>query len=54
MQLSKKAIDDYKRIFFEESKAMLTDDEANKQGVQLLRLMKLIYKPIPIAYRVHK
>ena len=30
---------------------MLTDDEANKQGVQLLRLMKLIYKPIPIAYQ---
>ena len=39
------------RESFEESKAMLTDDEANKQGVQLLRLMKLIYKPIPIAYQ---
>ena len=54
MQLSKKAIDDYKKLFFEESKVMLTDEEANRKGVQLLKLMKLIYKPIPIANRLQK
>lgn len=54
MQLSKKAIDHYKKLFFEESKVMLTDEEANKQGVQLLRLMKLIYKPIPITNQLQK
>jgi hypothetical protein len=54
MQLSKKAIEDYKRIFLEESGKLLSDEEANRQGVQLLKLMKLVYKPIPIANRSQK
>lgn len=54
MQLNKKAIEDYKKIFLDEKNKILTDEEANKQGVQLLKLMKLIYKPIPIANRLQK
>ena len=54
MQLSKKAIEDYKRIFLEESGELLSYEEANRQGVQLLKLMKLIYKPIPITNRSQK
>lgn len=48
MQLSQKAIDDFKRIYLEEFKVRLTDEEANKKGVELLEFIKLIYKPIPI------
>lgn len=54
MQLSKKAIEEYKKIFLEESRKELSDEEANRQGIQLLRLMKLIYKPIPITNRSQK
>ena len=49
MQLSRKAIDDFKKIYFEEFKIELTDEEANKKGVELLEFIKLIYKPIPIS-----
>jgi len=54
MQLSKKAIHDYKNLVFDESRVVITDEEANRQGVRLLKLMKLIYKPIPIANRLQK
>ena len=47
MQLSNKAIDEFKKIYFEESNIALTDKEANKQGVQFIKLMKMIYRPIP-------
>ena len=47
MKLSDKAVIDFKKIYFEELKIVLTDEEANKQGVQLLKLMKIVYRPIP-------
>lgn len=54
MQLSNKAIDDFKKIYFEEFRVELTDEEANKKGVELLEFIKLIYKPIPINTEVQK
>lgn len=47
MQLSKRAINDFKRIYLAEFKVELTDEEANRKGVGLLELIKLIYRPIP-------
>lgn len=47
MQLTKKAINDFKKIYFAEFKVELTDEEANRKGVGLLELIKLIYRPIP-------
>lgn len=54
MQLSRKAIDDFKRIYIEEFKVKLTDEEANKKGVELLEFIKLIYKPIPVSTEIQK
>jgi hypothetical protein len=54
MQLSKKAIDDFKKIYFEEFKVELSDEEANVKGLELLNFIKLIYKPIPISTEVQK
>lgn len=54
MQLSKKAIDEFKKIALEELNITLTDQEANLQGMQSLRLIKSIYKPIPMNKRNRK
>ena len=54
MQLSRKAIDDFKKIYLDKFKVELTDDEANKKGVKLLEFMKLIYKPIPVNQQIQK
>lgn len=47
MQLSHKAISDFKRIYLEKFNQQLSNEEANKLGVELLEYFKLIYKPIP-------
>jgi len=47
MQLSIKAITDFKKIYLNEFGVRLTDEEANKKGVELLEIINLIYKPIP-------
>lgn len=54
MQLSQKAINDFKKIYFEDFKVKLTDEEANKKGLELLNFVKLIYKPIPISTKIQK
>lgn len=54
MQLSQKAITDFKKIYFEEFKVELTDEEANKKGLELLEFIKLIYKPIPVNAKIQK
>lgn len=54
MHLSQKAIDDFKKIYFEEFKVELPDEEANVKGLELLNFIKLIYKPIPISTEVRK
>lgn len=47
MQLSHKAITDFKQIYLRKFSQQLSDEEANKLGVELLEFFKLIYKPIP-------
>lgn len=47
MQLSRKALDEFKTIYFKQFNKKLTDDEANRLGIELLEFFKLIYKPIP-------
>ena len=54
MQLSRKAIIDFKKIYFDEFKVELADEEANIKGLELLNFIKLIYKPIPISTEVQK
>lgn len=54
MQLSKKAIEDFKKIYFAEFKVRLTDEEADMKGLKLLNFIKLIYKPIPISTEIKK
>lgn len=47
MQLSTKAITDFKRIYQKKFGVNLSDIEANEKGVELLTFFKLVYKPIP-------
>lgn len=47
MQLSSQAISDFQKIYQKHFGELLTDGEANKKGLDLLRLMKMIYRPIP-------
>jgi len=54
MQLSRKAINDFKKIYFEEFKVELTNEETNKKGLELLEFIKLIYKPIPVNTQIQK
>ncbi len=54
MQLSRKAIDDFKKIYFEDFKVEIADEDANVKGLELLNFIKLIYKPIPINTEVQK
>lgn len=46
MQLSKRAVDDFKKIYLKEFKVSLSDEQANSKGLALLNLVKLIYRPI--------
>lgn len=48
--LSKKAISDYQAIFLKEYGYEISEEEANRQGTKLLRLFRLIYRPVPIEY----
>lgn len=47
MQLSNKAITDFKKIYFKKFGVNLTDGEANEKGIELLTLFRLVYRPIP-------
>ena len=46
MQLSKKAIEDFKKLYYQKYKIKLSDKEANQKGLLLLHVFKAIYKPI--------
>lgn len=45
--LSQKAISDFKKIWKKEFKEEISDEKAEEKGLELLKFMKLIYKPIP-------
>lgn len=44
MELSKESITDFKRIWKEEGYPEISNEEANKIGVNLLQLIKLLIK----------
>lgn len=42
----KKAIKDFKKIWKEEFNEDISDEKAEEKGLELLKFMKLIYRPI--------
>lgn len=44
--LSKKALDEFKKLYEEEYKIKIDDNEALKKGVALLTIFKSVYRPI--------
>ena len=47
MQLSLQAISDFKAIYQRQFARMLSDDEANQKGLELLEFFQYMSKPIP-------
>lgn len=47
MQLSTKAIVDFKKVYQKKFGVSLADIEANEKGLELLNLFKLVYRLIP-------
>jgi len=45
--LSKKAIKEYKEVYKKQFGEELSDEEARKQAERLMRLFKVVAKPIP-------
>lgn len=45
--LSKKALESFKKIYFQEFNVTLSDTDANEKAMNLLQFISLIYKPIP-------
>jgi len=45
MKLSEKAIEEFKKIYFKKFNIHISDEEANRLGIQLLEFVKLIYRP---------
>lgn len=48
MKLSAQAVKEFQRIFEDEHGQAIDAVEANRLGINLLNLMKVIYRPIPI------
>jgi len=44
MKLSDKAIEDFKKIYQKRFKILLSDDDANRLGIELLNFVKLMYR----------
>lgn len=47
MQLSKEAIEEFKRIYKEEFKEEISDQEVLEKGINLINLFQIIYREIP-------
>ena len=45
MQLSKEAVEEFKQCWRDEYQSEISEEEANRIGVSLLELVKLIIKP---------
>ena len=45
--LSKKAVEEYQDIYFRVFGEHISFAEASSQGIKLLRLFKIIYRPLP-------
>jgi len=47
MQLSKKAIEEFNEIYKKEFGEEISDQEAYEEASNLIKLFKIIYRPIP-------
>lgn len=47
MGLNKEAIEEFKDIYYREFGKIISDEEAQEMGQNLLSLFKIIYRPIP-------
>lgn len=47
MRLSKKAIKEFKEIYYKEFGRTISDEEVQEKGQSLLSLFRIIYRPIP-------
>lgn len=46
--LNPEAVDEFKKLYFKKYGTKLSNEEATKKAVNLLTLVKAIYRPIPI------
>ena len=44
-RLSSQAIKDFQTTYFQEHNVRISDEEANRLGMKLLRLVKTVYRP---------
>ncbi len=51
MMLSNEALTSFKKIYEKKFSEKLCDEDTNEEALDLLRLMKVIYRPVPIADR---
>jgi len=49
MSLSKEAIEEFKKIYYQEFDAVISDEKARELGENLLSLFEIIYRPVPEA-----
>lgn len=47
MQLSTEAITNFQKIYLDRFGVKLSNDEANRKGLELMEFIAMIYKPIP-------
>ena len=50
MTLSQKAIKEFKKAYLQDIGKIITDEEADAKGLELLKFFQLIYRPIPKEY----
>lgn len=51
MKLSQEAVDEFKKIYFEEYDENLTYEKAHEKALRFLLLFKAIYEPTPKEYK---
>jgi hypothetical protein len=47
MELSKEAIEEFKKIYYQEFGTAISDEKARELGENLLSLFEIIYRPLP-------
>lgn len=46
-QLSQEAIDSFKSLYLKHEGVELSDEQANTKGLEILEMMKVVYRDIP-------
>jgi len=47
MELSKEAIEEFKKIYYQEFGTVISDEKARELAENLLSLFEIIYRPLP-------